>query len=51
MTLAKNGDIIEVQGGDSLVNKMANASGLEDEFSLNMMKKVLGKGIRFKSTL
>jgi len=43
MTLAKNGDIIEVQGGDSLVNKMANASGLEDEFSLNMMKKSLEK--------
>ena len=43
MLLAKNGDIIEVTGGDSLVTKMAAASGLEDEFSLNMMKKSLQK--------
>ncbi len=43
MTLAKNGDILEVSGGDSLVVKMANASGLEDEFSRNMMKKSLEK--------
>ncbi|MGB6150648.1 MAG: DUF6263 family protein [Pricia sp.] len=41
--LAKNGDILEVTGGDSLVSKMAAASGLEDEFSLNMMKKSLKK--------
>lgn len=43
MTLSKTGDIIEVIGGDSLVDKMANASGLEDDFSKNMMKKSLGK--------
>lgn len=43
LTLSKNGGILSVQGGDSLVTKMANASGLEDEFSLNMMKKSLEK--------
>lgn len=41
--LARTGDILEVSGGDSLVSIMANASGLEDEFSLNMMKKSLEK--------
>ncbi|MBT9188443.1 DUF6263 family protein [Zobellia russellii] len=43
ITLAKTGDILEVKGGDSLVVKMAEASGLKDEFSLNMMKKSLQK--------
>lgn len=43
ITLAKTGDILEVRGGDSLVVKMAEASGLEDEFSMNMMKKSLEK--------
>lgn len=43
MVLAKNGDILEVTGGDSLVVKMAEASGLQDEFSLNMMKRSLQK--------
>ncbi|MFC4097094.1 DUF6263 family protein [Euzebyella saccharophila] len=43
MVLAKNGDILEVKGGDKLVAQMAEASGLEDEFSLNMMKKSLQK--------
>ncbi len=43
MVLAKTGDILEVKGGDSLVVKMAEASGLQDEFSLNMMKKSLQK--------
>ncbi|NHF59398.1 hypothetical protein FK220_008610 [Flavobacteriaceae bacterium TP-CH-4] len=43
MVLAKNGDILKVIGGDSLVGKMAEASGLEDEFSINMMKKSLEK--------
>jgi hypothetical protein len=41
MVLAKTGDILKVLGGDSLVSKMARASGLEDEFSINMMKKSL----------
>ncbi|MDO6517156.1 DUF6263 family protein [Zobellia galactanivorans] len=41
--LAKTGNIIEVKGGDSLVVKMAEASGLTDEFSLKMMKKSLEK--------
>ncbi len=43
ITLAKNGDILGVTGGDTLVAKMANSSGLQDEFSLNMMKKSLEK--------
>ena len=43
MLLAKTGDILEVNGGDSLVVKMAEASGLKDEFSLNMMKESLQK--------
>jgi len=43
MKLAKTGDILEVTGGDSLVQKMADASGLTDEFQLNMMKKSLEK--------
>jgi hypothetical protein len=41
--LAYNGDILEVQGGDSLVVKMTQASGLQDDFSLNMMEASLKK--------
>lgn len=41
MTLSKNGDILEVKGGDALVTKMTAASGLNDDFSLKMMKKSL----------
>jgi hypothetical protein len=41
--LSYTGDILEVTGGDSLVNKMVNASGLEDDFSKNMMKNGLQK--------
>ncbi|HMB63138.1 MAG TPA: DUF6263 family protein [Eudoraea sp.] len=43
MILAKNGDIIEVHGGDSLVSRMASSSGIQDAFSLNLMKKSLEK--------
>lgn len=43
MTLSKNGAILEVSGGDSLVTKMVNTAGLEDEFTVNMMKKSLEK--------
>lgn len=43
MTLSKSGDIVSVTGGDSLITKMVNASGLEDEFSKNMIKKSLEK--------
>jgi hypothetical protein len=43
LILSKNGDILDVIGGDSLISKMANASGLEDEFSKNLMKKSLEK--------
>lgn len=41
MILSKNGDILAVTGGESLVAKMSGASGISDEFSLNMMKKSL----------
>lgn len=43
LVLAKTGDILNVKGGDSLVVKMAMASGVEDEFSLKMMKSNLEK--------
>jgi len=43
ITLASNGNVLKVVGGDSLVSKMAQASGLTDEFSLNMMKASLKK--------
>ncbi len=43
MLLSKNGDIIEVRGGDSLVSKMAASSGVADAFALKMMKKSLEK--------
>lgn len=43
MMLSKTGNILEVIGGDSLVTQMANSSGLEDEFSKNLMKKSLEK--------
>ncbi|MEB8329444.1 DUF6263 family protein [Flavobacteriaceae bacterium KMM 6897] len=43
MTLSRNGDILEVKGGDALVTKMTEASGLEDEFSIKMMKRSLAK--------
>lgn len=43
MTLAKNGDIVTISGGDSLITKMAKASGIDNEFQLNMMKKGLEK--------
>lgn len=43
MVLSQTGDILEVIGGDSLVTRMANSSGLEDDFSKNMMKKSLEK--------
>lgn len=41
ITLAKTGDILSVMGGDSLVAKMAKASGLTDQYALNLMKKSL----------
>lgn len=41
LVLARNGDILEVTGGDILVSKMAESSGLQDPFSLNLMKKSL----------
>lgn len=43
MRLSKNGTILEVTGGDSLVTKMIAAAGLEDEFTMNMMRESLKK--------
>jgi len=39
MTLAKNGDIVNISGGHSLIIKMVTASGILDELQMNMMKK------------
>lgn len=43
LTLEKTGNIIDVKGGNGLVSKMADASGLQDEFSLNLLKESLKK--------
>lgn len=43
LVLSKTGDILEVIGGDSLVSRMANSSGIEDDFSKNLMKRSLEK--------
>jgi len=43
ITLAKSGDIVNISGGDSLIIKMAEASGIEDAFQMNIMKKSLEK--------
>jgi len=43
MKLSKNGAILEVTGGDSLVTKMVATAGLEDEFTKNMMRESLKK--------
>ncbi len=43
LILTRNGDILQVKGGDSLVSKMATASGLDDKLSLDLMKKSLQK--------
>ncbi|MCG2462018.1 DUF6263 family protein [Flavobacteriaceae bacterium F89] len=41
LILARTGDILEVSGGEELVEKMTASSELEDDFSKNMMKKSL----------
>ncbi len=43
LTFDKTGNILKVIGGDSLITKMANASGIEDDFTKNMMKESLKK--------
>ncbi|MBM1107598.1 hypothetical protein JQC67_15690 [Aurantibacter crassamenti] len=43
MILSQTGEIIEVIGGDKLVNNMVAKAGIEDEFTLNMMKTSLDK--------
>lgn len=43
MRLSKNGAILEVIGGDSLVSKMVDAAELEDNFTINMMRESLKK--------
>ncbi len=37
LILAKSGDVLSVQGGDSLISKMTNASGITDEVSKNAL--------------
>ncbi|MGI9545962.1 MAG: DUF6263 family protein [Flavobacteriaceae bacterium] len=41
IVLAKSGNIIEVNGGDSLITKMTDAAGLTDEPSKNALKESL----------
>lgn len=43
MLMRKDGKIIEVKGGDKLVEKMVAAANIEDEFTQNLMKKSLEK--------
>ncbi|WP_350285463.1 DUF6263 family protein [uncultured Croceitalea sp.] len=43
LKMAKNGSIIAVEGGEGLINKMISAAGIEDEFTVKMMEKSLGK--------
>ncbi|MEA1786922.1 DUF6263 family protein [Arenibacter sp. GZD96] len=39
--LAKNGDILQVSGGDKLVSKMVQAAEIEDALSLDILKNTL----------
>ena len=41
LVMRKNGDILEVSGGDSLVSKMVKASGLQEAFAVNMLRSSL----------
>lgn len=41
LILDRRGDVLRVTGGDSLVARMAAASGVEDPFTLEVMKKSL----------
>lgn len=41
IVLDRSGDILSVSGGDSLVSRMADASGVEDIFTLELMKESL----------
>lgn len=43
LLMARNGEVLKVIGGDSLVNRMVHASGIENEFTLDVMKKSLEK--------
>jgi len=41
LTLARSGDVLSVQGGDSLISKMTKASGITDEVSKNALEESL----------
>lgn len=43
LKMAKNGSIISVEGGEGLISKMITSAGIEDEFTVKMMEKSLGK--------
>jgi hypothetical protein len=43
IVLDRSGKILKVQGGDSLVDRMAAASGVEDGFTLDLMRESLGR--------
>ncbi|TAI49171.1 DUF6263 family protein [Flagellimonas allohymeniacidonis] len=43
ITMRNDGKILEVNGGNELVEKMVTAANIEDEFTRNLMKKSLAK--------
>lgn len=43
LKMAKNGAIVAVEGGEGLIKKMIASAGIEDEFTVKMMEKSLGK--------
>ena len=43
MTMTPTGDVLEVQGGEQLVNAMVEAAGIEDEFTRELLSSSLRK--------
>jgi hypothetical protein len=43
IVLERSGKVLSVKGGDSLVSRMASASGVEDSFTLDLMKESLDR--------
>ncbi|WP_373073201.1 DUF6263 family protein [Zeaxanthinibacter enoshimensis] len=47
--MSRNGNILEVSGGDALTQKMVDASGLEDEYSRMLMRASLERDFGSKA--
>ncbi|GMN09205.1 hypothetical protein MTsPCn9_03390 [Croceitalea sp. MTPC9] len=43
MRMNTNGSVVSVEGGDELITKMISSAGIEDEFTMNLMRKSLEK--------